>query len=487
MTYALPGARPGVGRGRLGAQKPARTAAARTKIRKHWRILALCLFGPVVASIARKVMPGQPLALEIAGFVAAPVGLLVAPVLGRRLPSYLRQPLVLWIVFQVVFVILAVPHDWRIGATATATRILPMGMTWVAYACIRELDDVTRVAHWFAVLALILVPSGIYTAIFGHESLPALLQPVQRFEDLHGSSWRGQFPTPSGVFANNGGLAHAMLASTFMLLAGLAASRTKLTSHRRAFLWLAVAGALLLIFLAARRTIVIWTAVGVATYLLSSRQRSFGMLVAVGLLLVGVYELGDLGLAERARIGDRTEILGEMDFQWQLSNAILFELDYWFDATPLGTFLGSVGPERAAFGLPRSLQLARTYVELGCGQMLAETGVAGLLLMPIIIGYMLAQLMTRATGMRCAVVVRMLSVFVVVLLLQYYFKGQSALTRVTIAQMLFWAALGIAAAVIDAEERERRGPTLVRGSGGPARAGVPPAGRAPMARAGRSR
>jgi hypothetical protein len=226
--------------------------------------------------------------------------------------------------------------------------------------------------------------------------------------------------------------------------------------------------ALALVFLSTRRGAFLGALVGFGVYALG-RQQIPTRLVVAGVVVVGIaLVLDQIGLvAERWGVNRADLLLDAFDIGYQLQFRIgLFAMIFfqWLIAEPFGTFLGFAGPEGQAIAGRSSLfdQYASQLVEFGGAQLLLETGILGALLMPTIVLILIWQIRRRSRGLRSRPAINQLLLFQVVFFGLYYVKEMSAMTGVSMAQLFFWAVPGLAAALIDAEKRERRYWKVVR-------------------------
>ena len=403
----------------------------------------------------RKLIPGQPAFMEVAGSGVVFVAGIWALLQKRQLPLYLSAPLIIWVCFEVLYVIPSVAYDWRVGAAAAWTRIVPMLMATIAYATIRNWQDIERASLAVCTLAPLHLPVVIIGALFGNKLRPVWLQPIVTFRELGLEVWRGQFWVSSGVFATPTDLSQSALAISFLALAAIVGAEKRAQSSWK--WWAAVAAAGVIIYLTARRTLLLWFVVGLAGYFIGRRRLSLGSLAALGLMLAVGLWAGVRTPTLGQQFQSRTDSLKELsvpEFQSRLVDVFLKETLYWIDLSPFGNFLGYAGPEARALDLPRKQGIWRSAgVEVGGAYLVSETGIVGLMLMPLIIGILLVQVYRRARGLPCQRQVALLTLFQISVFAHFLLKTGQMFAATSIIHLLFWAVPGMCAALIVNDKR----------------------------------
>ena len=452
-----------------GTQGPLARAAA-----GDWRVVAGVLLAPVAFSTVRKLVPGQPSFLEIGG-VFAVAGAGVWLLTRRRMPpQWVTVPLLVWAYFQLVYAALAMQVDWRVGVLSTMTRIMPLLMAAVAYAGIRTLKDFDRIGRWATGVIIVMLPIALLAALFGNEALPEWLRPI---EALGGKTVRGGFPAVAGIFSTQHVMGLSLLAIFFLALSNAAIAESVRRPSTR---WLAAAaGALLLVYLSTRRAALMAAFVGLVVFVATRRRAAAVIIAVVGLVGVAVL-LDQYGSSAEWATGGfdrRTQLILAWDMRERLVGIFgrLFWL--WLQEMPMGTFLGFAGPETTALVGKRLYARTFTSVEVGGAQLLAETGLIGALLLPVVVVVLAGQAFIRSRGLRCHRAITMLVLFQATFFGIYYLKELTAMTGGSLAHLFFWAVPGIAAALIEREKRERRQLKALRAA---ARGRLRPAAGAPL-------
>ncbi len=426
---------------------------------RPYRVLAVCLLAPAGAALLRKIAPGQPTFLEISGIAAVLAGGVWVLLRRKRLPHWVLIPLLVWAYFQLVYAAFALAVDWRVGVAATVTRIAPMLMAGIAFAAIRNADDFRRAVHWVGVLAVAMVPIGLLVVAFGDDLLPLWLRPIMDLEALRRTERMGVLAVV-GVFTTQSVMSMSMLAVTFLALA--AAALAEAEGRAPGKWWLFAASATALVFLSTRRGAFIAAVLGVGAYVIT-REKVPTKLVLGGTAAVAAgivaERLGSLGT--RWGVGRGDLLLDALDLTAQVPFR-LYEIFgrlfiAWVLDAPFGNYLGFAGPEAdALIGRARLEDNIVSVFEVGGAQLLAETGILGAILMPLIVVLLIWQMRRQSVGLRCHGAINLLVFYQALFFALYYLKEESVMTGVSMGVLTFWAVPGIAAALIVRERRERR-------------------------------
>ena len=427
------------------------------RLQQHnWRVLGICLVAPAVAALLRKVMPGQPSSFEILGVFAVLWGGVWVFRQKRRPPAWLLTTLLIWAYFQLFYAALAIGEDWRIAVVATLVRIAPMLMAPIAFAAVHGVEDLRRASIPAAIVAVAMLPVGIAVAFFGNDALPVFLQPIQELLEL-GRGKRAGVPGVSGVFSTFAIMAMSMLAVFYLCLTNIALAEEQ--GRKTTNWWLLATCALILIYLSTRRGAFMAALIGLAVYAVYRRRLPLRLIIPAAAAVLIVLSIEAYGAFSTWSAG-RTELLFRAFSSQQIAVrvfGILVPLLWmWIRLTPWGTYLGFAGPEGGAFASPETVsRFATDIVEVGGAQLLAETGLIGLFLMPAVVVLIMWRLLRASRGLFCRRAVILLVTFQATFFALYYLKELTSMTGVSMAQLFFWASSGIAAALIDREQRER--------------------------------
>ena len=426
---------------------------------RGWLVLTVTLLAPAGAGLLRKLTPGQPAALEPAaiGVVALATVWLIDQ--DRWLPRWIRGPLLVWAYFQLMYAAFSIAVDWKIGVLATAIRIAPMLMAPIAYAAIRHSSDLRDASKWVGALAPALLPVGLLVALFGYDAVPYFFQPLESMVEL-GRTNRAGVPGVAAIFSTFHVLGLSMMAVFFLALANVAQAEA---DNRPTSLWWALAvAALAMVYLSTRRGAFLGAALGLVVYLIQRRRIPRRLLVA-GALVVGLAValeaygfVMDQGRLTTGRGRLLLQAFSMAELLLRVGVVFLPMIWRWIRVAPFGTFLGAAGPEGEAVGWDMLDRFTSDLVEVGAAQLIVETGWAGALLMPPIVLALMWRIYKQSKGLRCHRAVTLLAAYQGAFFGLYYLKEMSAMTGVSMAQLMFWAVPGIGAALVDRERKERR-------------------------------
>lgn len=361
----------------------------------RWRIgiLITLLFGFGLDTM-RKLVPGEPLYFNVLVFVLVAATLLGARRRGVRLSlrpifargSVLRVPLIL---FLLLIAIQSVAGFARTGSPVIAliglvAYLAPLPGVFLGYAYARRTGDVRRLMRWY-MGGVAVMAAGIYLARAGYDW--RVLEPVG--SELVAYSPTGEVLDLAGGFFRAPEVAawHTATATCFLLVLFL--SRRKIIAH----IW--PTAALGLYFLVAlvftgRRKGLVEIGLFVVAYLfflVRFRKRALktalvlGALSVTAIVLVTVTDLGNaLGITPYY---ERGASLGmeDADRYWRFTTqALWFTIQHngWLGA---GAGTGSQGAQYFGGGP----QLVGYSAEGGLGKVVAELGIPGLLLLPVLV------------------------------------------------------------------------------------------------------
>jgi len=361
----------------------------------RWRIgiLVTLLFGFGLDTM-RKLVPGEPLYLNVLVFVLVAATLLGARRRGVRLSlrpifargSVLRVPLIL---FLLLIAIQSVAGFARTGSPVIAliglvAYLAPLPGVFLGYAYARRTGDVRRLMRWY-VGGVAVMAAGIYLARAGYDW--TVLDAVG--SGLVAYSSTGQaLDLPSGFFrAPEVAAWHTAMATCFLLVLFL--SRRKIIAH----IWpTAALGLYLLVALVftGRRKGLVEIGLFVLAYvffLVRFRKRALktvlvlGALTVTAIVLVTVTDLGNaLGIAPYYERGASVG-MKDADRYWRFTTQALWftiQRNGWLGA---GAGTGSQGAQYFGGGS----QLVGYSAEGGLGKVVAELGIPGLLLLPLLV------------------------------------------------------------------------------------------------------
>ncbi len=425
---------------------------------KPYHVLLLCFLSPVAAGLLRKFWPGQPSYVEV--FALGPV--MAAAVWAfhqhRRLPSDHKQALLFWAFIHEIYWIVALWADWRIAFAGAVLRLVPLFMATIAFAAIRDQEDLRKISKTICSLALILLPIGIIAVNRGNEILPFWLQPIERLK-ASSSYYRVGMEVISTIFTTQFTMSWSMVAILFLALTNLS-----LMKERAHFFWWwsVVLASTLMVFFSTRRAALLVCALGVVFLVLKSqgyikRRAVFGIILTFVMLFMfdqtsssGMYTM----------YNGRSDFFFELPIMRRLNNVFFDGLIFWLDALPFGSGLGMAGPEGSTFN-SYIFRIGNPYavegeylgtLETGSALLAAEMGIIGVIMMPCIILWMMYRIHKKARGLQCQKAVNILLFFQLNLFLTYYLKAFLILANIHLALFVFWAVPGICESLIQAEK-----------------------------------
>ena len=416
-------------------------------------LLLICLISPVVFSVIRKILPDQPNILEPMGiFVVLIVGIF-AVFRKPRIPKFIGVPLIIWALYQAFYAVLSIFYDYRIGAAGFFVNVIPMLMVIIGYHGCRNTADLRAIGWFFGVLGVLLIPVGFYVAIWGNVNLPPLFLPNAEMIDI-GQATRAGIPAFAGIFSTQDVLSMAFMASYFINLALFLGC---LPGQRWKWLYLIFAlGAFVLVLLSTRRGGLVGIVGGsvfiLATGKVSWQKKTIFTVSGCLAILVLVYLDSYYGIVYKEGT-DRVYHALNLDFWGRFKDVFLDLYLEWVDRAPFGTYLGNAGSEGIVFG--SEITQHRYLVETGGAKLVAETGVIGAILMPLLLLYVHLRLFFMKTMPHIHAIIRVLFAYNFMFYVLYYFKEWTAMSGGYFSQLLFWAIPGMCYGMIEQERRRR--------------------------------
>lgn len=436
-------------------EKPLPFSRRSTIIQNEWRWFSICLLAPAGGALLRKFLPGQPIFAEVAAVIPILMAVIWVSRHGRTLPQWVSRPLIYWGLFQIAFAVPSVLEDWRVGISVLFTRIAPMFMAIVAYGTIRTWSDFRNASKWVVWLAILLFPIGLIVVFFGNSILPTFLQPIDKILIIE-RDIRNGFPSAATIFTTQWILSWSALSILYLALSNLLLPAfPTLTKNQRYLFLIASLASLFLIYASFRRGALVAGLIGFIAFFLFLRNRfSLQILVVTVIFLIGLSLIIDnYGYNVGNKLNERsgtTLILMELDPSKRIEDTFLPYFVFWLDATPLGNYVGYAGPEARGLG-NLAHRMYNDVIEVGGAQLVAEMGILGAIIMPLILIIISVNILVRSQKMLCASSVRMLLVFQAVIFLNYYFKEMLALVNPSMGLFFFWAIPGLCVSLMDYE------------------------------------
>jgi len=385
-------------------------------------------------------MPFQPAAIETAGafvVLAAAVSCLLG--VHRTIPEKLAGPLRILIFVHVIFLLSALLHDWRIGATAVCTRLIPMLMIIVAATCITSLKDLTKALTPVILAALGQVPDAIGMLMAGNHSLPSVFQAIQTLKDL-GFDERMSVGAFTGFASTPAGLSTGMTGLLFLLLA-----TSLILKNNGGKVVLTIASMCLgfMVYLTIRRGMLFLASAGMVAYAVAlSRRLSQQLLVALS-ALAAIYGVQRIDTVEVLTAGSEVKkrsdtLVTALAVEGRFADTLFPIIDYWIREDPFGSFLGNGGLEASAFGRQKECS-----VEVFAAVWVIEFGIAGAAVCAIAMLAFLWRVYKLASGVLGPSVARILALYCFGFFGLSFLKEASAFCQVTLGQLIFWSVPGL--------------------------------------------
>jgi hypothetical protein len=410
--------------------------------------LLLCLIAPVFAAIARKLVKGQPEWIEPAAAGVVLIFGFLALFKPGRLPLSIKLPMLVWALIQLIYSVLAVFIDWRIALAAIMTRIVPMMMVMVAFSAITQVQDVAKVARVLCLISVTLFPVGMINVIFGHEVLPGVLQPLQSLQELNLALNKGRFYAVTGIFSTPTHLAYFALTTAYLALFCAAAVENENRSSYQ--WWFAYAISAVLCYMTGRRAVFFCAALGIIFYYYYRKKINMSLILGIMVIIVAMVVVDIHSVIIGKQIESRSASLLELDFQERIFGIFFQEWWLWLQTAPFGNYLGYGGPEASAFGF-----YPEKWIEVGISQITAECGFLGVLVVCSSFCALYFGMGMKLRKTPFYLQVNLLRLFMTVMLILYLSKSAMNMTQVSTAQLLFWSAPGIGAALLQNSQSSR--------------------------------
>ena len=426
---------------------------------RYW-MFSLCLTSPMIFSIIRKLVPGQP------NFIDAASIMIIIFVWGlifnnrHSFPKWAHTPLLIWAFIQFMYAIPSIIYDYRIGLSAIGTRILPMLMVPIAYYTIRNCRDIQLSTLWICYLALPFLFISIYVSIYGNHSLPMILRPSEVIIYLGKDINKGQIYTASAIFATPTQLGYFGLIVLVLVILNATISSFRKTRFMSVNLLMLGVSGILLAYLSGRRIFLYLSIIMVSLYFVMKKE-AIVVLIAI-LTFIAIIEIDNKSVVVGKSIEKRSDIILKSDRQdmtfyetliGRFDNVFLHWTRENLSQAFIGSFLGSRGREAIALGYYKYGE--DTGVEVGAAQLAYEMGFIGLLLMPTIVLYLIINLYKRSKHLQFKIAIRLLTTFFALMFINYYTKGLGLLTTNGMWAYFFWSIPGLCLSLIDISQRSK--------------------------------
>ena len=416
-------------------------SAIAVPVSSKWMLLAFCLLAPIAAGFIRKLMPGQPSFIRVAGVGAVSLALLLS--LSRsRTPTWVRMPLTVWVVLCVGYLVPTFLHSVSMGLATATLYILPLSLGGIAYATLRSEDSVVSLAKVFGWLAVALLPFALVVTIADDSALVWFLRASEAATDLNLNESKGLFSAPSLLLSTPTELAYSMLPGVFLLLSAIEIKRLKGETTRGLWLMAVVAG--IIVYLCSCRSLIVTALVGFVVVLARGRRQVVRRLLFGALsLVVVIIAINQMTTVDQRVLEQRSGIFSQFDLTERIMVVFLGTTARWLEIGPFGHFLGYSGPLSASF----NIDLEYHVVEVGAASLMADVGLFGLAVFLIVAGWLMINLWREAKSSIFRPVMVPLLIFMVFTCGLFLVKAAWILTGASPTHFLFWAIPGIIAAL----------------------------------------
>jgi len=394
-------------------------------------------------------MPGQPSFFEAAPSVVVLIAGLFSLFRKRdkRLPWFVSIPLLTWIGFSCFYAVLSVSYDFRIGLIAIMTRVVPILMCLIAFKAVNEVRDIVQLSLIFSLLAILLLLPGIVVFFKGNEFVPYWLRPNIQLVKM-GRTIRGDVQVYAGIFTSQAVLATSFLAAFYLILSIIHFHAS--SAFKALVLKAGLVSSGLLVFISTKRAAFFVVIIGIfynfLIYPRKNRLLRIFLMVVLGALFAVAITSFQFNLDASEELQSRYELATSVNLIQRVRDVFGKLVFFWVEKTPLGSYLGSAGPEGREFGTEiRALE----SVETGGALLIAETGLLGAILMPTIVFFMYFPLLRRKGQEPTARAISVLFLFHFFFYAMFYMQGSSLMTAVTVAHLFFWSVPGAALALIE--------------------------------------
>jgi hypothetical protein len=416
--------------------------------RRSWRpnFLYLAVFcAPIVAGVIRKLLPGQPVAVEAAPFLLA-VSLTVLGGVPLRAPKPGISAFAIsaWVLLAAAY---SIPAFYVSGALGAQALALGAGVPLLGLIALGARTEADYRALQFAAKIFVLliagqVVLGIIMLTMGNSALPDVFR-ANGLEILNNKENRIGQPILAGFFTT----APVNSIASLCALGVCCTLVLRAQSSRELLMWLFVAFVILtVIWMTGRRgALFLGAFVCFSTFLVGGhalRGRMVKAFVAVALPSAIIV----MAFSDQVRdllFGERMVLLreGQLNIADRLNDVFLVFVNDWAHRAPFGNYTGYASGVGKAFGVR---DLIEAPAEVGAAMIIAEQGLIGLFLFTFVFVLLQSQMLRsiRSAGAywSAPLVALHASLFGI-----FFFKENSALFPGFIGSLFYWSLPGMVA------------------------------------------
>jgi hypothetical protein len=409
-------------------------------------VLYICLLSPLLFSMVRKILPGQPAWVEIPPLICI-FFLFIFSLHKMSFPRLITRPLIVIILIYIIFITFSILVDYRVGLTSFFTRITPIFLVFIFYKYIINIYQIRNISKVFSWISLLLLPIALLGILHGNSFLYEIFSPIESVI-LGGRELRHGYSSISTIFTTPWTMAWSMVG--FIGLLGFSITTFRHSSYEKLLIHIGLISCLILLFLTMRRGAL---AVGILCYVYIyfnnfDIKRILLWLVMSSLFIVVLIFL-DFSVVSNKKMSMSEAILRSEDISLYHRFKLIFWNTYMFymELYPFGSFLGAAGAEGRAFGIDLS-DVHQWAVEVGGAQMVIELGIfPHLLFFASLLSILYIQYYcSRGTPVTKGV--RVLLLMQAGMIFMWYFKSMLVLTNPHFGLFFFWASVGISMAAI---------------------------------------
>jgi len=405
-------------------------------------VLYICLLAPLLFSIVRKLVPGQPSWIEVLSPVIICIVFFFTFKSHVKLPYSIKLPLFVIIGLFSVYALLSITQDPMIGLASFFTRIAPIFLVFIFYKLICNELQVIRIAKLFSWLTILLLPMAIIGVLFGNDFLPAAFSPIDAII-LDNREVRHGFRSVSTVFTTHWTMSWSIVGILGIL--GFSLVAFKQTSSEKILISLGIITSVILIYLTMRRGAL---AVGLLTvlfiYLKSINVKALLSLLMAAITFYFVVLFFDMAMqnGENLLMSDAILRLGDVKLNHRFNLIFWSFFSFWLDIYPFGSFLGAAGPEGRGLGFLLH-EIHQSAIEVGGAQLVAEIGIISTIIFIFSILFIMYVQFYNSRRTSISKATRVLLAMQFGLIFMYFFKDMLVFTNPHMGNYIFWASIGI--------------------------------------------
>jgi hypothetical protein len=412
--------------------------------------LYFCLISPLIFSIIRKILPGQPAAIEIGPLIC----IFLIFIFSRNILSinrFIRSPLFVIISTYIIFITFSILVDYRIGAASFFMRIVPIFLVFIFYNYTITIHQIHNISKVFAWITIFLFPIAITGILFGNNFLFEIFSPINSVIDGQRELRHG-FASVATIFSTPWTMAWSFVGIIGLL--GFSLLTFNHSIYEKTLIHMALFSSFVLLFLTMRRGAIVVGILCLAfIYLNNLNFKRILLLSVFALLFTIIFSMFNANVSGSSNLElSMTESVLKFN---SFTNEIYFRFYtifwqtymFYMENYPLGSFLGAAGPEGTAFGYDLGLK-HRFAVEIGAALLVAEMGIFPhlIVIFSMFFLFFVQYYCSRRTSVAKGVLLLLL--MQVGMMFMWLLKSTLVLNNPHFGHFFFWASIGIVMAAI---------------------------------------